>query len=74
MVGFPESPDRCQVCGETMRRRKGKAVCSPACRRTRSRQREAEDRETRDREIRALLLRAQESVEAALTTLNGGAL
>lgn len=52
VVGSPEPPDRCLVCSKAMRPRKGKAVCSPACRRERSRRREVEQRQLRHREFR----------------------
>lgn len=54
VIGSPEPPDRCLVCAKAMRPRKGKAVCSPACRRERSRQRQRDA--LRDG---LLLLRAQ---------------
>jgi hypothetical protein len=55
MIGSPEAPDRCQICGRAMRPRKGKAVCGAACRRERSRRREADARRARDHEVRMLL-------------------
>jgi predicted nucleic acid-binding Zn ribbon protein len=55
VVGSPEAPDRCLVCGKAMRQRKGKAVCGPACRRERSRRREVDARRARDHEVRMLL-------------------
>jgi len=57
MVG----PARCPICQKTPLQGR-QTVCSAACRRTRSRQREAEARDARDREVRALL-------EAALCQL-----
>ena len=32
VLGSPEAPDRCVVCGRPMRPRKGKVVCSSTCR------------------------------------------
>jgi predicted nucleic acid-binding Zn ribbon protein len=32
VLGSPEAPDRCVVCGRPMRPRKGKMVCSSTCR------------------------------------------
>jgi len=59
MVGAAQ----CPVCQETPLQGR-QTVCSAACRRTRSRQREADARDARDREVRALL-------EAALRKLGG---
>jgi hypothetical protein len=55
---------RCSVCG-VVELRGRQTVCSAACRRERSRRREAERRRARDREIRALL-------EAALRKFEEG--
>jgi hypothetical protein len=55
---------RCSVC-EVVELRGRQTVCSAACRRERSRRREAERRQARDREIAALL-------EAALRKLEKG--
>jgi hypothetical protein len=60
VVGSP----RCPVCGAVELRGR-QTVCSAACRRERSRRREAERRRARDREVRALL-------EAALQKLEEG--
>jgi hypothetical protein len=48
-----------------------KTVCSGRCRAILNRRRRAAAREARDGEIGALLLTAQESVEAALRSLEG---
>jgi predicted nucleic acid-binding Zn ribbon protein len=32
VLGSPEAPDHCVVCGRPMRPRKGKVVCSSTCR------------------------------------------
>jgi hypothetical protein len=54
---------RCPICqARSLQGRQ--TVCSAACRRTRSRQRQAAAREARDQEVRALL-------EAALRKLEG---
>jgi len=54
---------RCPVCQKASLQGR-QTVCSAACRRTRSRQREAEALRARDQEVRALL-------EAALRKLGG---
>lgn len=65
VVASSECLDRCEVCHEPMRQRKGKRVCSPACRRERSRQRKAAVRDAHIQEIRELLIAAEERVQAA---------
>jgi hypothetical protein len=55
---------RCSVC-EVVELRGGQTVCSAACRRERSRRREAERRQARDREIRVLLEAALQKLEEA---------
>ena len=57
VIGSPEAPDRCQVCGHAMAPRRGKAVCGPACRR------EADARRARDHEVRMLLETAPKKLE-----------
>ena len=55
VVGSPEARVICLVCGNAMLPQKGKAVCGAACRRERSRRREADARQARDHEVRMLL-------------------
>lgn len=54
VVGSAEAPDRCLVCGQPMRPRKGKAVCSSTCR-----WRRLQHRRQADLRNGLLLLRAQ---------------
>jgi len=56
---------RCSVC-EVVELRGRQTVCSAACRRDRSRRREAERRQARDREIAALLEAALRKLQEAL--------
>ena len=59
----------CPACGRVLTPRQ--SACSGRCRAILSRRRRATARESRDRKVRALLLTAQESVEAALRSLKG---
>lgn len=63
VIGSAEAPDRRQVCGQVMQPRQGKAVCGAACRRERSRRREADARRARDDEVRMLLETALRKLE-----------
>ncbi|PYP38232.1 MAG: hypothetical protein DMD46_02635 [Gemmatimonadetes bacterium] len=62
--GNGEGATLCPICRERPLRG-AQTACSPRCRARRHRQRQDEARRARDAEVRALLLTAQESIEAA---------